>query len=77
MRNVSSPLLLVDQDLRGMASRTVGRRSMQTRAPRMPLENVIRALHGEMMVGMDQPTRAADRGLQADLSELLVAVSHR
>lgn len=77
MRNVSSPLLLVDQDLRVVASRTVGRRTMQTCAPRMALENVICALHGEMMAGMDQPTRAAVRGLQAGLCELLVAVSHR
>jgi len=43
----------------------------------MPPENAIRALHGELMAGTDQPTRRTVRRLQADLSELLVAVSHR
>lgn len=77
MRKVSSPLSPVDQDLLGISSRTVGRCTMQTCAPRMPPENAIRALHGELMAGTDQPTRRTVRRLQADLSELLVAVSHR
>ena len=77
MRNVSGSLSPADQDLLGIASHTIGRRTMQSRARRMPPENAIRALHGEMMAGMGQPTRTAVRGSQAGLSELLVAVSHR